>query len=238
MAFLTSDRVEVPAVTADRMREIDRIAIEETGPSLLQMLEHAGRSLAEVALGLIGKPLDEAVVVVLAGRGGNGAGGICAARHLAARVERVVLSISEPNGLIEAARIQRSIFGHTGGRELGPAELDPLRPDLVLDALIGYGLSAAPHGETARLIDWANAQPCPVLSLDVPSGIDATTGAAPGVAVTPEATLTLALPKTGLAHAATGRLLLADIGIPEATFRRAGVRRAPFGRGFVIPLRT
>lgn len=80
--FLTSHGTEVPAVTADQMRKIDRIAIEETGPNLYKMMENAGRSLARIAL----QRLDPgSSVVVLASAGGNGGGGICAARQLANR---------------------------------------------------------------------------------------------------------------------------------------------------------
>ena len=59
--------------------------------------------------------------------------------------------------------------------------------------------------------------------LDVQSGIDGDTGAAPGLAIRPAATVTLALPKTGLAFTDTGDLVLADIGIPKEVFRRAGI---------------
>lgn len=83
--------------------------------------------------------------------------------------------------------------------------LDPDRADeaihqaeLVVDALIGYSLCGAPQGRTAELIHLCNAHAARVLSLDVPSGLDATTGQMPGVVVRPERTLTLALPKMGL----------------------------------------
>ncbi len=70
------------------------------------------------------------------------------------------------------------------------------------------------------MIQWSNAAQKPVLAFDVPSGIDATTGDTPGEYIRPEQTLTLALPKTGLLPEKTGRLVLADIGIPLAVFRK------------------
>jgi NAD(P)H-hydrate epimerase len=103
-------------------------------------------------------------------------------------------------------------------------ELPRLLPGaaLAVDALIGYSLRGAPRGTTAEMIDACNRHASRVLSLDVPSGIDATLGSAPGVSVTPDWTLTLALPKTGLVGTA-GDLYLADIGIPPAVYERIGI---------------
>src|SRR5215469_15415707 len=89
--FTTAAGREVPSVTAEQMREIDRIAMEETGPNLFQMMENAGRSLAEMTLECLGDDWRQARIVVLAGSGGNGGGGISAAHHLANRF-RVLLS--------------------------------------------------------------------------------------------------------------------------------------------------
>jgi NAD(P)H-hydrate epimerase len=98
---------------------------------------------------------------------------------------------------------------------------------LVLDALIGYGLRNSPQGTVAELIRWANNGKASVLSLDVPSGIDATTGSAAGEYIRPRWTMTLALPKTGLWSAQTGDVFLADIGIPAGLYRRIGIGYFP-----------
>lgn len=100
------------------------------------------------------------------------------------------------------------------------------RSPIVVDALIGYGLRGAPRGPTAEVIDLCNRHAARVLCLDVPSGLDATTGEAPGPVVRPERTVTLALPKTGLEHV-PGQLYLADIGIPPEVFHRLGVLFEP-----------
>ena len=135
--FLTAvDGIPVPSVTAEEMREIDRIAVEETGPNLLQMMENAGRSLTELALARL-PPGPRRTLVILAGGGGNGGGGICAARHLANRGHQVLLCLADPGRLSTAAGAQQAIFRHTQGREVRIGELEGLRPDLVLDALIG-----------------------------------------------------------------------------------------------------
>ena len=233
--FVTEGGVRVAAVTAETMREIDRLAVHETGPNLFQMMENAGRSLAMHALDVLGARWRHSLVVVLAGGGGNGGGGICAARHLANRDVDVILVLSDPDRLGEVPAAQRKIFASTRGRE---GATSTATPDLILDALIGYGLREAPRGRTAELIAWANASEAPVVSLDVPSGMDATTGNRPGVSVQPNSTLTLALPKTGLVVApGRGDLWLADLGIPRATFERAGVAYVdPFGPHYRVRL--
>lgn len=237
-AFLTEDGVEVPAVTARGMREIDRIAIEETGPNLFQMMENAGRSLACLVLRLLGASWRDARVVVLAGAGGNGGGGICAARHLANRDVEVRLVLAEPDRLGDAAGFQRKVFSSTPGHQDAAAVAAREPADLVLDALLGYGLRGAPRGRTAELIAWANGSGAPILALDVPSGLDATTGELPGAAIRARTTLTLALPKTGLTAACAGDLWLADLGIPRAIYERAGLRYAdPFGDRCYVRLR-
>ena len=235
--FLTDTNKEVPAVTTSQMREVDRIAIEETGPNLFQMMENAGRNLAEMALERLGRDWQTARVVVLAGTGGNGGGGITAARHLGNRGAQVELCLAVPDRLSEVAAWQRRVFQSTSGKEVWFRDLDPAPPHLILDALIGYGLRSAPHGIFAELIRWANGTRAPIISLDVPSGLDSTTGATPGEFIRPSWTMTLALPKSGLARGEVGDLILADIGIPDETYRRAGVSYvSPFGTRFRVAL--
>lgn len=109
--------------------------------------------------------------------------------------------------------------------------------DLILDALIGYSLTGAPSGVYADLILWANSTGTRILSLDVRSGLDSTTGATPGPVISADATMTLALPKTGLLPGKTGRLSLADIGIPMQTYKQLGLTYvSPFGSRYVVPL--
>jgi NAD(P)H-hydrate epimerase len=143
----------------------------------------------------------------------------------------------DPDHPGDVPAFQRKIYRETQGREVEAARLAEERADLIVDALIGYSLQAAPRGTAADLIQWANGTGAPILALDVPSGVDATTGETPGDAISPRWTMTLALPKTGLLRASTGELFLADIGIPEGAYRR-GVRTyiPPFGDGYRVPL--
>jgi NAD(P)H-hydrate epimerase len=106
-----------------------------------------------------------------------------------------------------------------------PAAPEPTPADVILDALIGYSLRGDPTRRTGELIGWANAEPAPVFALDIPSGLDATTGEPGSPCVKADATLTLALPKTGVIKPPqwVGRLFLADISVPASAYRRMGI---------------
>ncbi|MDF0672921.1 MAG: NAD(P)H-hydrate epimerase [Nitrospira sp.] len=109
--------------------------------------------------------------------------------------------------------------------------------DLILNGLIGYGFRSATKSPVAELIQWANGTEAPILALDVPSGLDSTTGHRPGDSTQPRWTMTLAPSKTGLLPEHTGQLFLADIGIPLQTYRRLSLSYVnPFAKGFWVSL--
>ncbi|WP_368408911.1 NAD(P)H-hydrate epimerase [Halorussus limi] len=106
--------------------------------------------------------------------------------------------------------------------------------DTVVDSLIGYGLQGAPRGRTQDLIDLCNDTETPTVSLDVPSGLDATTGERPGLLVESDEILTLALPKTGLREIES-RLYLGDISIPRIVYDRVGIEyETPFRESYCV----
>lgn len=244
-AYRTEDGIIVPAVTTEEMRELDAIATGETGPNLFQMMENAGRNLAEVVIAELRGSESSPSVVVLAGTGGNGGGGICAARHLANRGLDVTLCVSHPERLQGVPEAQRLIYGHTSGAAVDTAHLPSLHAEVVVDALIGYSLEDAPKAEVRDMINWAADQRtrfgARVVSLDLPSGVDATTGEAPGAHICADTTLTLALPKTGLhpsgelAPSCAGDVRLGDIGLPSGLYARFG-SPIPFRTAFVVDI--
>jgi NAD(P)H-hydrate epimerase len=238
----------VPAVTAEQMREIDRIAVEDFGLGILQMMENAGRNMAGHVIAMLGGEGPSSSgqprgweVAILAGSGGNGGGGLCCARHLHNRGFRVSVVLSKESAeLSGAAAKQLRILRAAGVGLVDPARAaDAIRrSDLVVDALIGYSLRGAPRGWVAELIGLSNHQGARVLSLDLPSGLNATTGEAPGAVVQPERTVTLALPKTGLQEV-SGELYLADIGIPPEVYERLGMSfERPFREDYWVRLTT
>lgn len=278
-SFLTESGLLVPAVTADQMVEVDRVALEETGPNRFQMMENTGRHLAQQALDCLeavdglgrlapasslnpsarlaaapaAAPAKTPIknptktVIVLAGGGMNGGGGICAARHLAASPGiTVYLCLASLDSLTDISRWQYHLFSRSEGLHVRAKTLqtsewlgDAGPVDLIVDALMGCQVPIAPQGLELDLINWANQSGSPILSLDVPSGMDATRGDAPGAVMRSRWTMTLALPKTGMHPDRTGELILADIGIPAKTFRSKTLQlpyRSPFGLDCRIPL--
>ena len=222
----------IPAVTADQMREVDRIMVDELHIGLIQMMENAGRNLAWLAL----RRFAPRAVTVLAGPGGNGGGGLVAARHLADHAVSVSVVLSAPERMGEVPRHQLDIL-----ERMGIAVSDePTRSDLVIDALLGYSLRGDPRGRAADLIRWSLDQTAPVCSLDTPSGLDVTTGEPRTPCTRATATLTLALPKVGLAKAASyvGDLFLGDISVPPFVYERLGIHVPddPFADGTIVRL--
>ena len=239
-----------PAVSAAQMARVDRLAVGEFGISLFAMMEQAGAHLAEAARLLLGDNLRGRSLVVAVGPGNNGGGGLAAARHLANRGASVHVVLARPAlRLSEAARHQLAtllamrLTCCVNVYDLPSAELDAEldEADLVVDALLGYNVSGAPRGEVADLLRSLNRADRPILSLDLPSGLNPDTGEAPGDVIDATATLTLALPKTGLLTPAgrgrAGRLFLADLGLPAALYARLGlVVDAPFAAGSLVEL--
>ncbi len=241
----------LPALSTDQMREIDRLMVERYGIQLIQMMENAGLNLALLAKRVLSIDEDEEDVlqdrpiVILAGRGNNGGGGLAAARHLLNWGAWVQIVMTHPPSELPSGpmRDQFSILQKMDaplawaeeGWELPPA-------DLVVDALIGYGISGDPTDRTADLIQLANSSVAPILSLDAPSGLDPNCGLLYVPHVSATATMTLALPKRGLLHqearAACGQLFLADIGVPPALYECLEMEVPPlFATDTVLPLR-
>ena len=235
MAFIGPTGIEIPSISTDQMREVDRIAVEEFQLGLLQMMENAGRNLAEVIMSEL--DYGQNPIVILAGPGGNGGGGLSSARHLHNHGFAVELILARPD-VGPAVQNQLNILHNAG---LQPLEDEQIKAALqnasvVIDALIGYSLKGAPRGRVAKLIKLANSLASRIVSLDMPSGVDATTGDTPGVAIQPALTVTLALPKLGLEHV-EGEIILADIGIPPEVYKPLGLKFDPFwGKDCWIPI--
>lgn len=221
----------VPTLTTSQMKEVDRLMVESYRIQLIQMMENAGRHLARLAVDrfLGGEPRDKGVVIA-AGSGGNGGGGLVAGRWCANWGAEVEVFLSrEPQDMSEIPAHQLAILqGLERVNIIPPGQTKPFSPaEVILDAVIGYSLRGAPRGEAARLIRHMNQHSAPVLSLDVPSGMDAGSGELFQPHVTAHATLTLALPKTGFerqeARQVVGELYLADIGVPPELYDRLGI---------------
>lgn len=196
------------------MIEVDRVMIDELGISLVQMMENAGLQLARLAM----ERYNPGSVTVLVGSGGNGGGGLVAARRLSAWGIEVSIALVRP-ALTGVPAVQLNI-----ARSLGIRIGDPAAADLILDAVLGYSLVGPAHGMAEKFIYWANDESIPVLALDTPSGVDVDTGLASGAGMYADATLTLALPKVGLVTCNfAGELFVADISVPPSVYERFGL---------------
>lgn len=219
MQFLDEDNKIIPSVTTEQMKEIDRIAIEEAGPNLFQMMENAGRNLASLTIKSLCENKNN-TIIVLAGKGGNGGGGICAARHLANRGYKVKVCVTEPEALIEVSKYQLHILRSTDAKIITTDELHFEKPDLIIDAIVGYNLNREPKNKPVDFIKWANDKLAIKISLDIPTGVNATTGEKYKNHFLTDLTLTLGLPKTGLLPELTGELFLGDIGLTKTTINK------------------
>jgi hydroxyethylthiazole kinase-like uncharacterized protein yjeF len=223
------DQSGLPHVTAEQMRRVDEL-LDEVGLGRRALVQHAGRALVTAVRSLVGGSLAGRSVTVLAGRGGNGAGGLAAARLLrsaGADVTAVLTGTPSDPGQVEALT-----RGSTRVVEVGddgpPPDVEP--GDVVVDAMLGYGASPPLRGRTERAVTWLRRYDVPVVALDLPTGISADEGLA-GMCVTADVTVTIAAPKVGLAprivHPYTGDLYVADIGVPPWIWREIGVSVPP-----------
>ena len=232
--FPTKMLSSIPQITTKEMIEVDRAMMFDYKISLLQMMENAGRNLADFVQAYLGDEQKiSGPVVVLAGTGGNGGGVLVAARHLSNRGYQVfIVPVKEKSAISEVTAHQMTIIEQMTIPVSDCSSVEQISsPGLILDGLIGYSLKGSPTGKTANLIRWANAQRTAVVSLDVPSGMDATTGQCHIPAITASATLTLALPKTGFfnqeARQSFGQLFVADISVPPQLYVDLGIMEKP-----------
>ncbi len=241
---------DVVAVGANQMKEIQRLAQEEYSFDILQITENAGRACARLALQMLGGRGKGQVVVVLAGGGNKGAAGLVAARNLSnwGMVVDPILADVESEMSVTARR-ELDILRKSGVFE--PADMEETeitledslsRADLIIDALVGYGLEGPPVGIAAAATELAMASRKPVLALDIPTGVNATTGEVSIPAIRAMTSLMLDLPKRGalqpVARANVGELYLADLGIPLSVHERLGISVAGlFNEGPIVRLK-
>jgi len=227
--------------TAKEMERLDEVAVAH-GLEIRQMMELAGYHM--VAVFRSEQIPSEAKIVVACGTGNKGGDGLSAARHLINNGWQHVSVVYAGNELKHDSEHHRHLLQQMSVPEVvylddsDTAHAWVADADVVIDSLIGYHLDGAPRGAFADLVSAINACHSTVIAYDLPSGIDATTGDAAGSAIYATATLTLALPKQLFLHADgqrhTGRLYLADIGIPAFLYDRIAQDSRPVFDGGVV----
>ena len=214
--------------TAKQARRIDEKSIEEYGIPSIILMERAGRAVAEEALSYansLRRVKNRAEVTIFCGKGNNSGDGMVCARYLASAglVVRVYLLCSKEELKGDAffnmaALNKRKIrFNEIINRREFNRLKRPLKADIIIDAIFGTGFHGRPDDFYGRVIRGINASPGHKISIDVPSGLDATTGLARGAAVSAGLTLTMGFAKTGFykndGPAFCGKIKVVDIGL-------------------------
>lgn len=226
-----------PILTREQVRAVEGAHAGRPGPTLM---ERAGRATAESARAMAGE--SGRPILVLAGAGNNGGDAWVAAAHLLESFHRVVvLDVSGRAPKATEAQAARAGIAARGEGHIVRAWPEGLKPALVIDGLLGIGLERDVDAALLPLIDHANHCGAPVLAIDVPSGLDADTGAARGSAIRATRTLTFIGHKPGLltgpAHHCAGEVRVDDLGTDAgaAGTARGSVLEPSALRGWMAP---
>jgi len=212
-------------LTAEQMRELDRLTIEDYGIPGIVLMENAGITAFESTLDMLDE-VEDPMILVICGPGNNGGDGYVVARHLHNTGASVhIAHIGELDSVRGDARTNMLIASKMGIAIHEKPTEDHLwtminDSDLVVDALLGTGTSGPARSAISDVISMVNSSCKPVIALDIPSGIDVDSGQLPGESILADVTVTFGLPKVGLvtypaAHR-VGRLVIAGISIPSS----------------------
>lgn len=242
-------------VSAQQMRQIDQYTIERLGIPEIVLMENAGRAVAEEVIKWSSERSEHSPPhtnptrlsnhtkkwLVLAGKGNNGADGLVAARHLSeAGFYPTILYVTDPNQLEGSALLQKKmaenlqipIIHYEAGMNIDWHAFDG-----IIDGLLGTGTKGAPREPMATIIREANASSLPIISIDIPSGIDADTGQLYEPSIQADMTVVLAMLKLGIvqypARERCGLIRTRAIGIPLRLAEQFQVRSYYVNESFI-----
>ena len=221
-------------VTSETMRAIDSECIDKLGIPGLKLMENAGVGTVRFIERELGPQKDRTVTVVC-GKGNNGGDGFVIAREL--RRSGASVSVYLVGHRDDVSGDARTNLGRLGlenvvelsdGRSIAGFVEVMTKSDFIVDAVFGTGFNGVPRGLSGTVIGQMNACGRPVLAVDVPSGLNATTGIAEGECVNAAWTCTMGLSKRGFyidhGRACVGKLHVVDIGVPAKAIEAVGVR--------------
>jgi len=198
----------IKSLTASEMKEFEKYACDNFDITIDAMMQNAGKAVFDVTMDVV-KP---GRVLVVAGKGNNGGDALVTAR------------------LLKEKGIDVTVF------EITNYELKITNYDLIIDALFGFSLKGDPRPPADKIIEQINCSQTPVLSVDVPSGLDAETGQIMKPTVKATYTVTLGMPKIGLDsyQEYVGKLYLGDLGIPQKAYQKLDIYTPIFlGKSYI-----
>jgi NAD(P)H-hydrate epimerase len=211
-------------LTAQQAAEVDKYAKERLGIPTLVLMENAGRAVAEVALDLLGQ-VRNAHIAIFCGRGNNAGDGFVATRHLITRGKDVDVYLLAPHIQVRnEAEINLNILKKLTNRIFEIGDSAGLKTinfkvyTLIIDALLGIGLKGEVRGLFKEAISLINKSGVRTVAVDIPSGLDATSGEVCGIAIRADTTVTFVARKQGLLRGQgpeyCGKIIVRDLGIP------------------------
>ncbi|MDD3652871.1 MAG: NAD(P)H-hydrate dehydratase [Desulfotomaculaceae bacterium] len=225
-------------ITAAEMKKLDQKTIEEYGVPGVVLMENAGRQVVEVIRQVLGNNVRGKVVTVFVGKGNNGGDGFVIARHLFNMGAEVkVLALADVEDIKGDAAINLKAWQKMGqriyslhqGDSINIVRLVLMNTDLIVDAIYGTGFHGKMSDRAGRIVEVLNGSGKPIVSVDIPSGLEADTGKVHGPCIQAAHTVTFALPKLGLilepGAVYTGELHVVDISIPPMLIEKEAPQR-------------
>ena len=208
---------KIKTVSVKEMQELDRKAIEERGVPSIALMENAGKAVSEIALREL-KDIKDKKVAVFCGCGNNGGDGFVAAKHLFNKGVKVdVYLIGKRTDLKNDPKINAYLLEDAGVKICEISRPLSVDSDLIIDAIFGIGLKGEVRNPAKDIIIDLNKKSIPIISADVPSGLDADTGKALGVSIKADITVTMQFSKKGFyknkGPEYAGKIIVVDIGI-------------------------
>ncbi|KAK4515395.1 RNA-dependent ATPase rok1 [Mucor velutinosus] len=240
--------IACPSVSPLQMAHVEHECVQVSDSFGELAIENGGRGTSLLALQVLSKmDVVSPSVVILAGNNKNGALGLVAARHLVNHGCLVTVCITANKENLCNAVMRYEAMASRFGVVVTYTVTDLGESDLVVDAILGVDdklidiQDQSTFDIVCNTIEWANRQPKPVLSIDFPSGIDASTGIPhhPDYTIHPKWTICLGAPKTGCKSSnITGDLYLVDVGVPRLCWKRVGIKgnTIPWGADFLVAL--
>lgn len=232
--------------TAQDMKKIDDLAVKEKGLSIEKLMESAGAAVVAALEGNF-EPLLKKTVGVLCGKGNNGGDGLVVARLLKRKKISVVavlvgekedMAIETQKQLLKAKAAKVPILPLTGTDNLKSIRIALEECDLLVDALLGTGLSRRVEGFYRDLIQMVRGLNKPVVAVDIPSGMSADSGAPLGEVLPAQLTVTFGLPKigfyTGIGASIAGTVKVVNIGFPDELLNASFLKQEVTDLGMVL----